>query len=95
MYTSVYELLIGRRVLLTRPNRGRRKRNGRKEDARYLEYDDPDGDSAELGMGKPGDARLGLTFGHCRCPGGGVLDAAVSASDHIFGLVGGNGMPQS
>jgi len=45
-------------------------------------------------MGKPGDARLGLTLDHC-CPGGGVLDAAVSASDHIFGLVGGNGIPQS
>lgn len=60
----------------------------------YLEYDEPDGDSDELGMGKPGDARLGLTFGHW-CPGGGVLDAAVSASDHILGLVGGNGMPQS
>jgi len=46
-------------------------------------------------MVKPGEARLGLmTFGHW-CPGGGVLDAAVSASDHIFGLVGGNGIPQS
>jgi len=46
-------------------------------------------------MVKPGDARLGLmTFGHW-WPGGGVLDAAVSASDHIFGLVGGNGIPQS
>lgn len=41
----------------------------------YLEYDDPDGDSDELGMVKPGDARLGLTLGHW-CPGGGVLDAA-------------------
>lgn len=60
----------------------------------YLEYDEPDGDSDELGMVKPGDARLGLTFGHW-WPGGGVLDAAVSASDHILGLVGGNGIPQS
>lgn len=30
----------------------------------YLEYDDPDGDRDELGMVKPGDARLGLTLGH-------------------------------
>jgi hypothetical protein len=30
----------------------------------YLEYDDPDGDSDELGIVKLGDARLGLTFGH-------------------------------
>lgn len=30
----------------------------------YLEYDDPDGDSDELGIVNPGDARLGLTFGH-------------------------------
>lgn len=60
----------------------------------YLEYDDPDGDSDELGMVKPGDAKLGLTLGHW-CPGGGVLDAAVSANDHILGLVGGNGIPQS
>lgn len=64
----------------------------------HLEYDDPDGDSDdELAAGtvKPGDARLGLTtLGHW-CPGGGVLDAAVSASDQILGLVGGNGIPQS
>lgn len=60
----------------------------------YLEYDDPDGDSDELGMVKLGDARLGLTLGHW-WPGGGVLDAAVSASDQILGLVGGNGIPQS
>jgi len=60
----------------------------------YLEYDEPDGDNDEFGIVKPGDARLGLTLGHW-CPGGGVLDAAVSASDHIFGLVGGSGIPQS
>lgn len=41
----------------------------------YLEYDDPDGDSDELGMVKPGDARLGLTLGHWCPAGGGVLDA--------------------
>lgn len=33
--------------------------------------------------------------GCCMWSGGGVLQAAVSAKDHIFGLDAGNGIPQS
>jgi len=94
LFTTIPVPRVPERVQSFPPRSVRTDERAPPDERTYLEYDDPDGDSDELGMGKPGDARLGLTFGHW-CPGGGVLDAAVSASDHILGLVGGNGMPQS